>query len=361
MNFPSRGNAADDEGQATLFLVIGLMFSLLAVMSLFVRLGTANDLRSQAQTAADSAALAAAGNTQDRMAKALAGGAALHFSSWNEDSGETAADRYAKKNRAVVTDVRASDNMYGFSGNHIRVVVRGAQCQRELEEDRSRNWGDTTCDGTEKKQKIETFSGEAAAVARVDAPNCSLRKVSPYSEEVRPFCAGKWIYNVADARSVIRVKLVDEEGKYLFDPTGGLTGDNSGLAGGDQGACDAPAGGGNITPLMCATNKAILKKFPPLIAKGPGCYRADGGGGEHPLGRACDYMVSTGTATGADKALGDATAAWIQQHADKLGIKYIIWSQRIWSPVRASEGWRSMEDRGSPTENHYDHVHVSVN
>jgi hypothetical protein len=29
--------------------------------------------------------------------------------------------------------------------------------------------------------------------------------------------------------------------------------------------------------------------------------------------------------------------------------------------VRASEGWRYMEDRGSTTANHYDHVHVSTN
>jgi hypothetical protein len=27
---------------------------------------------------------------------------------------------------------------------------------------------------------------------------------------------------------------------------------------------------------------------------------------------------------------------------------------------RSSEGWRWMEDRGSTTANHYDHVHVTV-
>ena len=39
----------------------------------------------------------------------------------------------------------------------------------------------------------------------------------------------------------------------------------------------------------------------------------------------------------------------------------VIWAQHIWTPVRSSEGWRSMPDRGSPTANHYDHVHISVN
>ena len=35
-------------------------------------------------------------------------------------------------------------------------------------------------------------------------------------------------------------------------------------------------------------------------------------------------------------------------------------AQRIWTPVRAAEGWRTFPSRGSATANHYDHVHVSV-
>jgi hypothetical protein len=37
----------------------------------------------------------------------------------------------------------------------------------------------------------------------------------------------------------------------------------------------------------------------------------------------------------------------------------VIWRQRIYD-MRGSGGWRQMEDRGSVTQNHYDHVHVSV-
>jgi hypothetical protein len=33
----------------------------------------------------------------------------------------------------------------------------------------------------------------------------------------------------------------------------------------------------------------------------------------------------------------------------------VIWRQRI----NSGTGWRAMEDRGSITQNHYDHVHVS--
>jgi hypothetical protein len=38
----------------------------------------------------------------------------------------------------------------------------------------------------------------------------------------------------------------------------------------------------------------------------------------------------------------------------------VIYRQHIWTVQRSSEGWRPMSDRGSPTANHMDHVHVSV-
>lgn len=76
---------------------------------------------------------------------------------------------------------------------------------------------------------------------------------------------------------------------------------------------------------------------------------------EHPLGRALDFMVYS------DAAKGNAIAGYVQANASRLSVLYIIWQQRIWSPERNSEGWRPMEDRGSPTANHMDHVHVSFN
>jgi hypothetical protein len=75
--------------------------------------------------------------------------------------------------------------------------------------------------------------------------------------------------------------------------------------------------------------------------------------GEHSSGKAIDIMTS-------DVGLGDAIAAFLQEHASELHLYDILWRQRIWTPVRASEGWRFFADRGSATANHYDHVHVSV-
>ncbi len=73
----------------------------------------------------------------------------------------------------------------------------------------------------------------------------------------------------------------------------------------------------------------------------------------HPAGRALDLMCTP--------AQGGPLAAYTQANARRLGVEYIIWQQRIWSVGRAGEGWRPMSDRGSPTANHMDHVHVNFN
>lgn len=77
----------------------------------------------------------------------------------------------------------------------------------------------------------------------------------------------------------------------------------------------------------------------------------------HPAGLALDFMINN-IANG--KATGDRLAKYLQDHAADLGVKYVIWQQHIWSVDRADEGWRPMADRGSPTQNHMDHVHLSL-
>ncbi|WP_353951191.1 hypothetical protein V6K52_16355 [Knoellia sp. S7-12] len=79
-----------------------------------------------------------------------------------------------------------------------------------------------------------------------------------------------------------------------------------------------------------------------------GGFRA--GAGDHGTGKAVDVMVSGST--------GDAVAQWATNNMGRLNITYVIWEQRIW--LAGSSGWRSMDDRGSVTANHYDHVHISV-
>ncbi|MEV0347178.1 hypothetical protein AB0H88_15550 [Nonomuraea sp. NPDC050680] len=120
-------------------------------------------------------------------------------------------------------------------------------------------------------------------------------------------------------------------------------------------APELPAGSDNITARMRVIRGLIQKDF--ALPYEVGCFRS-GGGGEHPLGRACDFMMSTGGSmpSSAHQALGDRVAAWALENKDKLGVKYVIWKQRI----NQGSGWSSMSDRGSITQNHFDHVHISM-
>jgi hypothetical protein len=121
----------------------------------------------------------------------------------------------------------------------------------------------------------------------------------------------------------------------------------------------SPTIGDSITPRMREVRDEVDRRFGPFSAIG--CYRA-GNDGEHPLGRACDFMLSSGGVIPAAAAIqkGFDIAAWAQANASRLGIMYIIYRQRIWDVRMASSGWVPMEDRGSITANHYDHVHISV-
>jgi hypothetical protein len=122
---------------------------------------------------------------------------------------------------------------------------------------------------------------------------------------------------------------------------------------------ESPVIGDNITPRMAQVKDEVDRRFGPFVDIG--CFRAEASG-EHPLGRACDFMLSTGGVmpTAAKVQLGSQIAAWAQANASRLGIMYIIYRQRIWDIRMASSGWVPMADRGSITANHFDHVHISV-
>jgi len=117
-------------------------------------------------------------------------------------------------------------------------------------------------------------------------------------------------------------------------------------------------GGSSVTPRMAAVRDEVDRRFGPFVTIG--CWRA--GSDDHSQGRACDFMLSTGgVLPTTDKvALGYEVASWAQANASRLGIEYIIYRQKIWDIRMASSGWVPMEDRGSITANHFDHVHISV-
>jgi hypothetical protein len=102
-----------------------------------------------------------------------------------------------------------------------------------------------------------------------------------------------------------------------------------------------------VSPNVVAVHEAVCANFPELTSYGT--FRSDG---EHSQGLAIDIMVS------GDR--GWQVAEFVRAHYSELGVSYIMYSQRIWSVDRSGEGWRYVEDRGSTTANHYDHVHVTT-
>jgi hypothetical protein len=98
---------------------------------------------------------------------------------------------------------------------------------------------------------------------------------------------------------------------------------------------------------VVAVHRAVCANFPEITTYGD--FRGDG---EHAEGRALDIMVS------GDR--GWEVAEFVRANYAELGVEYVMYAQKIWSVDRSSEGWRYVEDRGSDTANHYDHVHVTT-
>lgn len=75
----------------------------------------------------------------------------------------------------------------------------------------------------------------------------------------------------------------------------------------------------------------------------------------HGTGRALDIMI-TPIAGAANAAIGDPIAAWLIEHAEELGVQYLIWNKTEMTPgpngsVRAYNG----------PNPHTDHIHVELN
>jgi hypothetical protein len=141
--------------------------------------------------------------------------------------------------------------------------------------------------------------------------------------------------------------------KYLSDtkPKSTSTSSSTGSGGGISGA---PCPGGSsvesgLTPDAIRVHRAICHRYPQFTS----FLGRRSSSGYHGEGRALDCMIS-------DSSVGWDAARWLRANAKSLGVMEVIYRQQIWTVQRSSDGWRSMSDRGSPTANHMDHVHVSV-
>ena len=110
---------------------------------------------------------------------------------------------------------------------------------------------------------------------------------------------------------------------------------------------------GNVKPQTTIIANALGTKFG---FKTIGGYRESARDPKgHPSGLALDIMTND---IDNGEAVGDQLAQYLIDNAEALGVDYFIWKQRSWSPQRGT--WKAMEDRGSITQNHFDHVHLNL-
>lgn len=75
---------------------------------------------------------------------------------------------------------------------------------------------------------------------------------------------------------------------------------------------------------------------------------------EHSAGTALDFMVYN------DRAAGDWISNYVWTHRARLGLRWVIWRQRIRSTSPGKPGtWQRMADWGNSTQNHMDHPHIN--
>jgi hypothetical protein len=159
---------------------------------------------------------------------------------------------------------------------------------------------------------------------------------------------------------------VTPPGQEDCDTEQGAPGDPAPVEGDPDELVDDPTSDGQITVRMRSVYEQTLAAFPESTWA---CYSPrPGSKSEHPIGRACD--VAFGNAIGqyptpAQLEYGWQVTDWLQEHAEILGVEYLIWQGKIWSLARADEGWRDysgggMHDPGDVTGGHFDHLHITV-
>lgn len=113
-------------------------------------------------------------------------------------------------------------------------------------------------------------------------------------------------------------------------------------------ACSVSSGiESGLRPVAVNGYRAICANFPEV--KSYGGYR-DQAGSDHGSGMAVDAMIRG--------SVGDQITKFLIDNRRELNVKYVIWKQKYYA---STNGWKGkpMENRGSDTANHYDHVHVS--
>ncbi|AMT71983.1 tail tape measure protein [Mycobacteroides immunogenum] len=101
----------------------------------------------------------------------------------------------------------------------------------------------------------------------------------------------------------------------------------------------------------------IMRQWPQIGDIGG--RRAEDGYGEHSSGNALDVMVP-GWDTPEGILLGNQVAGFLAKNREQLGLDGFIWRQTSYGYGGSFTDGKAMSDRGSPTQNHMDHLHVML-
>lgn len=112
--------------------------------------------------------------------------------------------------------------------------------------------------------------------------------------------------------------------------------------------------GDKLTHDAMTVAQAIQENFPEIQVIGG--WRPSDPYPDHPSGRAVDIMIPDYKST-RGKNLGKEINEYLLDNHEWFNIEYSIWAQEYF-PAGGSSS--KMEDRGSDTQNHFDHVHVTV-
>nr|DAK84351.1 MAG TPA: chromosome segregation protein [Caudoviricetes sp.] len=109
-------------------------------------------------------------------------------------------------------------------------------------------------------------------------------------------------------------------------------------------------GESNLKPAAILARRNVHKYWP--MVREIGGYRPSDPYPDHPSGLALDIMV------GNSNPVGDEINEWLHRNMVPLALNYTIWKQ-FYRP--AGGVGNLMEDRGSITQNHFDHIHALFN
>ncbi|MFI8696641.1 peptidoglycan DD-metalloendopeptidase family protein [Dietzia maris] len=100
--------------------------------------------------------------------------------------------------------------------------------------------------------------------------------------------------------------------------------------------------------------RAVAQRFPSVQTIGG--WRPVDAYPDHPSGRAVDIMIPNYESS-EGRELGNRITNYLLTHREFFHLEYMIWRQMY---IPSSGQPNLMDDRGNPTQNHYDHVHVTT-